>query len=120
MLGLYRLELQVTKCSDKLTTSGIWNSSAVKEKVKIAFDYFKANASRICIGFPWQASSKPDGGPWGAVTPVESLAEYLQDAFDAEVKKVALLMSSAANIPTMKPTNYCSEVTNPNLHYINA
>src|SRR5690554_6213887 len=47
MPGLYRIELQVTKGSGKLATSGLWNSSAAKEQVKIAFDYFKANASRI-------------------------------------------------------------------------
>ena len=45
--GLYRLELQVTKGSGKLATSGLWNSSSAKGQVKIAFDYFKANASRI-------------------------------------------------------------------------
>ncbi|HBF09417.1 MAG TPA: ATP-dependent Lon protease [Gammaproteobacteria bacterium] len=50
MPGLYRLELQVTKGSGKLATSGLWNSSAAKEQVKIAFDYFKANASRITAG----------------------------------------------------------------------
>lgn len=48
--GLYRLELQVTKGSGKLATSGLWNSSAAKEQVKIAFDYFKAHASRISGG----------------------------------------------------------------------
>ncbi len=47
MPGLYRMELQVTKGSGKLATSGLWNSSLAKEQVKIAFDYFKANASRI-------------------------------------------------------------------------
>lgn len=47
MPGLYRLELQVTKGSGKLATSGLWNSGAAKEQVKIAFDYFKANAARI-------------------------------------------------------------------------
>ena len=47
MPGLYRMELQVTKGSGKLATSGLWNSSHAKEQVKIAFDYFKANASRI-------------------------------------------------------------------------
>lgn len=47
MPGLYRLELQVTKGSGKLVTSGLWNSSQAKEQVKIAFDYFKANTSRI-------------------------------------------------------------------------
>ena len=50
MPGVYRLELQVTKGSGKLATSGLWNSSAAKEEVKIAFDYFKANAARISGG----------------------------------------------------------------------
>ena len=50
MPGLYRLELQVTKGSGKLATSGLWNSGSAKEQVKIAFDYFKANASRISGG----------------------------------------------------------------------
>lgn len=50
MPGLYRLELQVTKGTGKLATSGLWNSSAAKEQVKIAFDFFKANAARISGG----------------------------------------------------------------------
>ena len=37
----------------------------------------------------------------GSVTPVESIAECLQVAFDAGAKKVALPMSSAADIPTI-------------------
>ena len=45
--GLYRIELQVTKGTGKLATSGLWNLTAAKEQVKVAFDYFKANASRI-------------------------------------------------------------------------
>jgi ATP-dependent Lon protease len=49
MPGLYRLELQVTKGSGKLAFSGLWNSSAAKEQIKIAIDYFKANASRISV-----------------------------------------------------------------------
>lgn len=47
MPGLYRIELQVTKGTGKLATSGLWNSGAAREQVKIAFDYFKANAARI-------------------------------------------------------------------------
>ncbi len=141
MPGLYRLELQVTKGSGKLVTSGLWNSSAAKEQVKIAFDYFKANASRICGGstirehdFHLHAVELQNTGPFshlalsslvafasgllgkplqsqmvvmgdmslgGSVTPVESLAECLQVAFDAGAKKVALPMSSAADIPTI-------------------
>jgi ATP-dependent Lon protease len=141
MPGLYRLELQVTKGSGKLATSGLWNSSAAKEQVKIAFDYFKANASRISAGskvgehdFHLHAVELQNTGPFthlalsslvafasgllgrpaqsqmvvlgdmslgGSVTPVESLAECLQVAFDAGAKKVALPMSSAADIPTI-------------------
>lgn len=141
MPGLYRLELQVTKGSGKLATSGLWNSSAAKEQVKIAFDYFKANASRISGGskvgehdFHLHAVELQNTGPFshlalsslvafasgllgkplqnqmvvlgdmslgGSVTPVESLAECLQVAFDAGAKKVALPMSSAADIATI-------------------
>ncbi len=50
MPGLYRLELQVTKGTGKLAMSGLWNSSTAKEQVKIAFDFFKANATRISAG----------------------------------------------------------------------
>ncbi len=141
MPGLYRLELQVTKGSGKLATSGLWNSSAAKEQVKIAFDFFKAHAARISGGskilehdFHLHAVELQNTGPFshlalsslvafasgllgkplqsqmvvlgdmslgGSVTPVESLAECLQVAFDAGAKKVALPMSSAADIPTI-------------------
>lgn len=141
MPGLYRLELQVTKGSGKLATSGLWNSSSVKEQVKIAFDYFKANANRISGGskvlehdFHLHVVELQNTGPLshlalpslvafasgllgrsvqsqmvvlgdmslgGSVTPVESIAECLQVAFDAGAKKVALPMSSAADIPAI-------------------
>ena len=141
MPGLYRLELQVTKGTGKLATSGLWNSSAAKEKVKIAFDFFKANAARISAGtkvndhdFHLHAVELQSTGPLtdlslaslvvfasgllgkpvqnqmvvmgdmslgGSVTPVESIAECLQVAFDAGAKKVALPMSSAVDIPTI-------------------
>lgn len=141
MPGLYRLELQVTKGSGKLATSGLWNSSGAKEQVKIAFDYFKANASRISGGskvlehdFHLHVVELQNTGPLshlalpslvafasgllgrsvqsqmvvlgdmslgGSVTPVESIAECLQVAFDAGAKKVAMPMSSAADIPTI-------------------
>jgi len=141
MPGLYRLELQVTKGSGKLATSGLWNSSAAKEQVKIAFDFFKANASRICGGskvsehdFHLHTVELQNTGPLtqlalsslvvfasgllgkplqsqmvvlgdmslgGSVTPVASLAECLQVGFDAGAKKVALPMSSAADISTI-------------------
>ncbi|HCS1003463.1 TPA: protease Lon-related BREX system protein BrxL [Acinetobacter baumannii] len=141
MPGLYRLELQVTKGSGKLATSGLWNSSSAKEQVKIAFDYFKANANRISGGskvlehdFHLHVVELQNTGPLshlalpslvafasgllgrsvqsqmvvlgdmslgGSVTPVESIAECLQVAFDAGAKKVALPMSSAADISTI-------------------
>ena len=141
MPGLYRLELQVTKGTGKLATSGLWNSAAAKEQVRIAFDYFKANAGRISAGtkvnehdFHLHAIELQNTGPFthlalaslvvfssgllgkpvqnqmvvmgdmslgGSVTPVESIAECLQVAFDAGAKKVALPMSSAADIPTI-------------------
>lgn len=141
MPGLYRIELQVTKGTGKLATSGLWNSSAAKEQVRIAFDYFKANAGRISAGnkvndhdFHLHAVELQNTGPFthlslaslvvlssgllgkpvqnqmvvmgdmslgGSVTPVESIAECLQVAFDAGAKKVALPMSSAVDIPTV-------------------
>ncbi len=46
-LGLYRLENQTTAGNGKLTTSGLGSSSVAKESVKIAFDYLRANVSRV-------------------------------------------------------------------------
>ena len=46
-LGLYRLETQITAGNGKLTTSGLGSNSAAREAVKVAFDYFKANISRV-------------------------------------------------------------------------
>ncbi|MBK1646581.1 TIGR02688 family protein [Thiocapsa imhoffii] len=46
-LGLYRLETQTTAGNGKLNVSGLGSSSAAKESVKVAFDYFKANISRV-------------------------------------------------------------------------
>ena len=52
-LGLYRLETQVTAGNGTLKTSGLGSNSAAKEAIKVGFDYFKANASRV------SASIKP-------------------------------------------------------------
>lgn len=141
MPGLYRIELQVTKGTGKLATSGLWNSSAVKEQVKIAFDYFKANAYRISGSakvldhdFHLHVVELQNTGPLthlslaslvafasglmgrsaqnqmlvlgdmslgGNISPVESIAECLQVAFDAGAKRVAIPMSSAKDIPTI-------------------
>ena len=46
-LGLYRLETQVTAGNGTLKTSGLGSNSAAKEAIKVGFDYFKANASRV-------------------------------------------------------------------------
>lgn len=46
-LGLYRLELQVVSGTGKLSVSGSGANSKTKEAIKIAFDYFKANVSRV-------------------------------------------------------------------------
>jgi ATP-dependent Lon protease len=47
MFGLYRLELQITAGSGKLSISGVGSNSASKESIRIAFDYFKANIGQI-------------------------------------------------------------------------
>jgi ATP-dependent Lon protease len=46
-LGLYRLETQSTAGNGKLNTSGLGSNAAAKECLKVAHDYFKANASRV-------------------------------------------------------------------------
>ena len=46
-LGLYRIETQVLAGKGALKTSGLGTSSAAKEAVKIGYDYFQANASRV-------------------------------------------------------------------------
>jgi ATP-dependent Lon protease len=53
LLGLYRIETQVTAGSGGLKTSGLGSNAMAKEAIKVGFDYFKANASRI------SASIKP-------------------------------------------------------------
>ncbi len=52
-LGLYRMETQVTAGSGSLKTSGLGSNTAAKEAIKVGFDFFKANASRV------SASIKP-------------------------------------------------------------
>ena len=53
LLGLYRLELQVTAGTGKLSISGVGSNQKAKEPIKVGFDYFKANVSRV------SASAKP-------------------------------------------------------------
>ncbi len=46
-LGLYRIETQVTQGNGSARFSGLGSSSAARESLRVAFDYFKANARRI-------------------------------------------------------------------------
>lgn len=46
-LGLYRLETQVTAGNGTLKTSGLGSNAGAREAIKVGFDYFKANASRV-------------------------------------------------------------------------
>src|SRR3954462_10539796 len=46
-LGLYRLETQVMPGSGTLKLSGFGSNSGAKEAIKVGFDYFKANGSRV-------------------------------------------------------------------------
>ncbi|MBU4477602.1 MAG: protease Lon-related BREX system protein BrxL, partial [Candidatus Omnitrophica bacterium] len=48
-LGLYRLETQMSPGSGSIRISGQGVGTAAKECLRIAFDYFKANASRISV-----------------------------------------------------------------------
>ncbi len=49
LLGLYRQELQVTSGTGRLSISGVGSNSKTREAVKVGFDYFKANASRVSV-----------------------------------------------------------------------
>lgn len=53
LLGLYRLETQVTSGNGGLKISGLGSSASAKEGIKVGFDFFKANAGRV------SASLKP-------------------------------------------------------------
>ena len=46
-IGLYRLETQVTAGNGALKTSGLGLNTSAREAIKVGFDYFRANASRI-------------------------------------------------------------------------
>ena len=50
MLGLYRVELQVSNGAGKLSLSGVGSNQKAKEPLKVAFDYFKANVARVSGG----------------------------------------------------------------------
>ncbi len=46
-LGLYRLETQVSSGYGSFKTSGLGSNSQAKESVKIGYDYFQANGTRV-------------------------------------------------------------------------
>jgi ATP-dependent Lon protease len=48
-LGLYRLEIQMSPGNGSVRFSGLNSSSAAKESLRVAFDYFKANSSRVSV-----------------------------------------------------------------------
>lgn len=50
MLGLYRLELQVSSGNAKLSMSGVGSHQSFKEPLKVGFDYFKVNVVRVSAG----------------------------------------------------------------------
>ena len=48
-IGLYRIETQMTPGNGSLRITGQGSSSTSKECLRVAFDYFKANASRVSV-----------------------------------------------------------------------
>jgi len=48
-LGLYRIEIQMSPGNGFVRFSGLGASSAAKECLRVAFDYFKANSSRVSV-----------------------------------------------------------------------
>src|SRR3989304_472927 len=48
-LGLYRIEIQMSPGNGSGRFSGLGSSSAAKESLRVAFDYFKANSSRVSV-----------------------------------------------------------------------
>lgn len=46
-LGLYRFETQMMAGTGKYSVSGLGSNSAAKEAIRVGFDYFKGNLSRI-------------------------------------------------------------------------
>jgi len=47
MTGLYRFETQMTAGNGKHAVSGLGSNTAAKESIRVGFDYFKGNLSRI-------------------------------------------------------------------------
>ena len=47
MMGLYRFETQMTAGNGKHSVSGLGSSTSAKEAIRVGFDYFKGNLSRV-------------------------------------------------------------------------
>lgn len=47
MTGLYRFETQMTAGNGKHSVSGLGSSTSAKEAIRVGFDYFKGNLSRV-------------------------------------------------------------------------
>lgn len=47
MKGLYRFETQMTAGNGKHSVSGLGSSTSAKEAIRVGFDYFKGNLSRV-------------------------------------------------------------------------
>jgi len=48
-LGLYRIETQLTPGNGAIRFSGLGSNAAAKEGLRVAFDYFRANSSRVSV-----------------------------------------------------------------------
>lgn len=74
-LSLYRIETQAIAGNGGLQLSGLRSSSAAKEAIKVAFDYFKANGSRASASvkpsdhdYHWHIVELHNTGPTAAMT----------------------------------------------------
>ena len=130
MTGLYRFETQMTAGNGKHAVSGLGSNTAAKEAIRVGFDYFKGNLSRISAAakfseheYHLHVVELHSTGPstttslaaliafcsvllakpvqGGVTNPVQDLAACLQVAFDSGAKKVLLPMASAMDIPTV-------------------
>lgn len=48
-MGLYRIEVQISPGNGTARFTGLGSSSSAKEALRVAFDYFRANASRVSV-----------------------------------------------------------------------
>lgn len=107
MIGVARIECSLNeKGSGKFDVTGLGNSKELKESVKTAQNYFRANAKHISQTISLDQKDylthvEDCMGINGTVNKVDDLANALQVCFDAGAKKILLPMSSAADIATV-------------------